>query len=58
MMRPNNCFVGSSGNPRMNRRANMMQIAPEFINTNMLVQQEHQQYWKYNGTPNSGQESG
>ncbi|PSN45329.1 hypothetical protein C0J52_18062 [Blattella germanica] len=62
MMRPNNCFVGSNANSRGNRRANMMHIAPEYVNTNLLIQQDHhqqQQFWKYNGgAAVSGQESG
>jgi hypothetical protein len=71
MMRQNNsfgnCYVNSGtmnnrgNNPRILSRHSTMNLAPEFITTDLLTQQEQQQqYWKYNGTRTrtSGQESG
>jgi hypothetical protein len=69
MMRQNNSYgncclnagsmKNSSNNPRIFSRHSTMNLTPEFINTDLLGQQEQQQqYWKYSGTATSGQESG
>jgi hypothetical protein len=69
MMRQNNFFGScclnsgsmnnSSNNPRIFTRHCTVNLTPEFINTDLLGQQEQQQqYCKYNGTATSGQESG
>jgi hypothetical protein len=69
MMRQNNsfgsCYLNSgsmsniSNNPRIFNRHSTVNLTPEFISTDLLGQQEQQQqYWKYNGTATSGQESG
>lgn len=66
MMRQNNC-VGSSHvnsgtvsnidrNQRMFNGRPTMNLAPEFITSDLLVHQ--QQFWTHNGAVASGQESG
>lgn len=45
----------SGNNARNLNRCFAMDLAPEFINTDLLVQQR---YWAYNGATASGQESG
>lgn len=45
----------NGNNARNLNRCLAMDLAPEFINTDLLVQQR---YWAYNGATASGQESG
>jgi hypothetical protein len=45
----------NGNNVRNFNRCITMDLAPEFINTDLLVQQR---YWAYNGAAASGQESG
>lgn len=66
MMRQNNCVgnshvnSGTVGNTDRNQRMfngrHTMNLAPEFITSDLLVHQ--QQFWTRNGAVASGQESG